>query len=379
MFSITIKTGLTGGFLFLKTFILLCLNDIVFEIKQLINIKSCRASGFYDAPYRKKRRISQHLSKDAERRNMVKTNIDEAIARVTDWQGKDISYEMVPGGITNPNYKVTVDGTAYFLKIPGAGTDFIDRDNCHMANVIAAETKAGPQVCYYFEDTGVEIFEWLDGYRQVIFGDVFDKHIFEEIVSKIRDFHNLDNAVLPLKQSGFDYGRDMMERASKGNFTPPWFERMQYLLYKCEEAIETAGVDYKPCHKDFWTNNMMYNDETGDLKVIDWEYAAMGDPYWDLAGFSTTNYLTDQMDVDMIKIYCGGWDEVAFAKLKVNKLASDISWSFWALQQRINSDVNYDYMNWYCQKTARLQHAWVDPRVDMWFNLLKGVSPYYTK
>ena len=78
-------------------------------------------------------------------------------------------------------------------------------------------------------------------------------------------------------------------------------------------------------------------------------------------------------------LLCGGWDEVAFAKLKVNKLASDISWSFWALQQRINSDVNYDYMNWYCQKTARLQHAWADPRVDIWFNLLKGVSPYYTK
>ena len=60
---------------------------------------------------------------------MIKTNINEAIARIDDWKGKDVTYELVPGGITNPNYKVFVDGTPYFLKIPGAGTDFIDRDN----------------------------------------------------------------------------------------------------------------------------------------------------------------------------------------------------------------------------------------------------------
>ena len=64
---------------------------------------------------------------------MKKTNIDEAVARVADWQGKDVSYEPVAGGITNPNFKVFVDGKAYFLKIPGAGTDFINRDVCHAA------------------------------------------------------------------------------------------------------------------------------------------------------------------------------------------------------------------------------------------------------
>ena len=53
---------------------------------------------------------------------MVKaTNIEEAIARIADWQGKDVTYEAVEGGITNPNFKVFVDGQTYFLKIPGAG------------------------------------------------------------------------------------------------------------------------------------------------------------------------------------------------------------------------------------------------------------------
>ena len=51
---------------------------------------------------------------------IVKTNIDEAIARIDDWKGKKVTYAPVAGGITNPNFKVNVDGTNFFLKIPGA-------------------------------------------------------------------------------------------------------------------------------------------------------------------------------------------------------------------------------------------------------------------
>ena len=310
---------------------------------------------------------------------MVKTTIEEAIARIEDWKGKEIKYEVVPGGITNPNFKVFVDGKPYFLKIPGAGTDFIDRDNCHAANVIAANSGAGPQVYYYFEDTGVEVFEWLEGYRQVIFGDVYDKHIFTEIVQKICSFHNLDNATLPLKQSGFDYGRDMIARASKGNFTPPWHKKMLWLLDSCEEALENAGIEYKPCHKDFWTNNMMYNEETNDLKIIDYEYGSMGDPYYDLGLYSAVNFLTEDFDVIMNTIYNNGVnDEIGFARLKLNKIAGDIKWAYWSLYQAMGSDLT-DYMNWYGPKVARLQHMWADPRVDLWLNKLNGKTPFYTK
>ena len=112
---------------------------------------------------------------------MLKTTIDEAIARVAPWQGKDISYAPVAGGITNPNFKVTVDGEDFFLKIPGEGTDFIDRDNAHIANLIASETGVGPKVCYYFGDTGVEIVKWMDGYRTLTFGDIYDEKIFVKI------------------------------------------------------------------------------------------------------------------------------------------------------------------------------------------------------
>ncbi len=301
-----------------------------------------------------------------------KTNIDEAIAQVADWKGKDVKHEVVTGGITNPNYKIHVDKKDYFLKIPGAGTeDFIDRDNCHAANIIGMETGCGPKVYYYFADTGVEIWEWLDGYRQVVFGDIYSEKIFVKIAEAVRNFHN-SGKTLPKKQTLFEQAWQMIERSKGGGYLPPWYDKMLFILTKIEEAIQKAGIDFKPSHNDFYTNNFLYNDEKEELKLIDFEYASMNDSYNDLGCYSTTNYLTEAMDVLLSTIYHGGWDEKGFAKIKLYKIVADIKWGFWALQQYLFSNVNFDFMNWYGMKTARLQHLWQDPRLDYWLNLLKG-------
>lgn len=303
---------------------------------------------------------------------VVKTNIDEAIARVAEWQGKNIEVAPISGGITNPNFIVTVDGVKNFLKIPGAGTDFIDRPNCHIANVIAAEAGCGPEVYYYFEDTGVEIFQWLEGYRQVTFGDVYKKPLFVGMFEAVRNFHNLPGAEMPLHQSLFAQAWDMIELAKNGDYMPAWHDRLLHILTEIQETVEPK-IEEKPCHNDFWTNNMMYNDEIGDLKIIDYEYASMNDPYCDLGLICTTNYFPEAYDVEANKIYhYGTYDELGFAKMKLYKVACDLKWCYWALQQYLNSDVDFDYMAWYGQKIARLQHLWVDPRYDYWLGVVNG-------
>lgn len=303
---------------------------------------------------------------------MVRTSIDVAIARMEDWKGKKINYTSISGGITNPNYKVNVDGTAYFLKIPGDGTDFIDRANCHAANALAGECGAGPRVYCYFEDTGVEVFEWLEGYRQVVFGDVFIEKLFDKIIKNTAAFHNSDKKALPLEQSLIQQAWEMNALAKDAGYIPPWNNRMEYLLHVIEEAVDRAGVICKPCHNDLWTNNMMYNEKKDDLKIIDFEYASMSDPYSDLGTLSTMNYFTEAMDVEMIKRYHNGvFDEKGFARMKLYKIVCDIKWGYWSLQQDTHSKIDFDYMAWYDGKMARLQHLWQDPRLDYWLGLLE--------
>lgn len=306
---------------------------------------------------------------------MISTTIQEAIDRIEDWKGKDIIYSSVSGGITNPNYKVTVNGEEFFLKIPGAGTSFIDRNNCHLANMLAGNSNTGPKVMYYFNDTGVEVFQWLTGYRQFTFGDIYDEDTFYQIFQKLSAFHNAKDGVLPATDSLIDQAWTMNKLAKQAGYLPPWNDRMEYLLKVIEEALQHDGITFKPCHNDFWSNNMMYNDQTHDLKIIDFEYASMNDPYADLGTISTINYFTEDMDVAMIKAYTGkGYDELAFARMKLYKIVSDIKWGYWALHQYASSDVDYDYMNWYGIKITRLQHLWQDPRLDFWLNALNKKS-----
>lgn len=313
-------------------------------------------------------------------RKLKKTTVEEAIARVSEWKGKDIKYEAEVTGITNPNYKVFVNGAPYFLKIPGAGTDaFIDRDNCHAASLIAMETGAGPVVTHYFEDTGVEIWEWLDGYRQVVWGDMYNEKIVNTIAKAIRKFHDNKDHVLPVKQTLFEQSWHMVELAKAGGYEPPWHETFMNLQKRIEDAVLKDGIDYKPCHNDFWSNNFMFNDDKQDFKMVDFEYASMNDPYNDLGCWSAINYFTEEMDVHLCKAYHGEWDEKGFAKIKLYKIIADIKWGYWALQQYVNSDLSFDFMDWWGIKIGRLQHFIIDPRVEYWINLLKGRPAFRKK
>jgi thiamine kinase-like enzyme len=301
------------------------------------------------------------------------------ISRIHDWKGREVRYEQVIGGITNPNWKVCVDGKDYFVKVPGKGTEaFIDRNNCHQANLIAQNTGIGPPVFHFFEDTGVEIFDWIEGYKPMRFGDVLEREKFYKMIDVIRKFHRYEEIELPLTQTAFEQTFTMIQltRQLQG-YMPPEIDRMEWLARTIEEAIMTAGIDYVPCHNDLWSANYVWNDEKRDAKLLDYEYASMNDECYDFGIWSAVNYFTEAMDKELIRYYYGEYDEKMFARFKLYKILQDIKWAMWSCVQAVTSPVeDYDYFNWYGTKMARLKHFWADPRLDYWLNILKGVTAF---
>lgn len=297
------------------------------------------------------------------------------IDQIPDWRGKAVEYTPVVGGITNPNWKVSVEGRAFFVKIPGRGTEaFIDRKNAHIASRIAQDLGIGARMCYSLEASGVEVFEWLEGYRGLNFGDVFSGEIFYKIIDTIRKFHRYQNEALPLTQTPFEETYKYFRLARElGGYLPPEMERMEWMAHQIEAAVMVAGIPLVPCHNDFWTANFMLHTGSGQLKLIDYEYASMGDECYDFADISGTNYFTEAMDNEWIRYYYAGFNEEKFARMKLYKMLKDIGWSMWSLVQAKQSSVqNYDYYEWFGTKMCRLRQLWVDPRIDYWLNLLKG-------
>src|SRR5512146_1609414 len=91
--------------------------------------------------------------------------IEEVVARVEDWRGKSVSIEPLSGGLTNSNFKVVVDGTPYFVRVPGANTELlaIDRNNEYYNASAAASGGVGPKVLYFLPEYQVMVLEFLQG------------------------------------------------------------------------------------------------------------------------------------------------------------------------------------------------------------------------
>ena len=302
-------------------------------------------------------------------------DILDIIDEVDDWRGKEVKYEPVTGGKTNLNWKVNIEGADYFVKIPGQGTEaFIDRKNCHEANLIAQNAGIGPKVFKFFEDTGVEIFEWIDGCVPAGFGDVFDENKFYKMVDVARKFHSYKEIKLPLVQTAFEQTANMLKLARKlKGYIPAEIDRMEWLVKVIEEAIMASGIDYVPCHNDLWTANFVWINEDQEVMLLDYEYASMNDECYDLGIWSAVNSFSEGMDYELIRYYYGQADEYKFARLKLYKILQDIKWAMWSCVNAVSSPVSeFDYFEWLGTKMARLRGFWNDPRLDYWLNLLKG-------
>ncbi|MEN6392222.1 MAG: choline/ethanolamine kinase family protein, partial [Anaerolineaceae bacterium] len=91
--------------------------------------------------------------------------IEEVVHKIPDWHGKSIEIQSLSGGLTNTNYKVTVDGTPYFVRVPGASTELlaVDRRNEYENSKAAALAGVGPKVIYYLPDEKVMVLEFIIG------------------------------------------------------------------------------------------------------------------------------------------------------------------------------------------------------------------------
>jgi thiamine kinase-like enzyme len=303
-----------------------------------------------------------------------------AINRVEDWKGKEVTYKRVAEGITNPTWELWVDGKHhFFMKVPGKGTEkFINRDIVYKADTAAGKVGSGPAPLYYFPDTKICVYEWLEGYYTCRWAEAFDQEIFFAMIDAMKKFHNC-GADLGLKSNAFDHAWQMIKIAEEGGGIQPYdLDGAKILLERIEKAFKQAGMEYKPCHSDTYIINFMWNPATKDCKMIDFEYASMGDITYDLGIFSVDEFYEDPQDMLIIKRYFGEFDEQWFARLKLMKLVSDIKWGMWASVQALEAEIEFDFVRYNGWKFARYRSHLVDPRVEYWLNILKG-KPVFQK
>jgi thiamine kinase-like enzyme len=109
------------------------------------------------------------------------------------------------------------------------------------------------------------------------------------------------------------------------------------------------------------------------MQLIDWEYAGMGDRWFDLGNFAVNNELDDDQGDLLLEAYFGEPpDERKRATLKLFRFMSDFREGMWGVVQAGVSELDFDFRDYAQKHFDRLETARTDPRFDGWIEEAKS-------
>ena len=225
--------------------------------------------------------------------------LEEAVERV--WPGREARVEVLGGGITNHNLKVDVDGEQYVLRVAGKDTGLlgIDRTVELAATEAAAQAGIGPEVVAFVEPEGWLVTRFVAGATPPV-ERMREADTLVRVAAALRAFH--DGPAIPGTFDSFrvveTYRATALERGGRVPEEYDWANEVAGRI----EAERSADAPV-PCHNDLLNANFL--DDGERLCIVDWEYAGMGDRFFDLANFAINHELDEGASDVLLGAYFG--------------------------------------------------------------------------
>jgi thiamine kinase-like enzyme len=303
--------------------------------------------------------------------------LTEAVARLSALLGpREGGVLPLEGGITNRNFRVNFGGTDYVVRLPGKDTDLlgIDREAERLATKEAAELGLGPKVGAMLDHPPCLVTCFVRS-REVTAAELREPACVSEVAGALRRFHE-SGLELPtdfyVSQIADDYAEVTRRR---GGSVPEAFDDAREQARKVVKAVrkneEHAPV---PCHNDLLTANFLSGGE--QLVIVDWEYAGMGDRFFDLGNFAVNNELGDEDEGRLLEAYFGEPPTPRRqAALKLFRFMSDLREAMWGVVQTSVSDLDFDFGAYADKHFTRMAETSADERFRDWLKEAGGRSP----
>jgi thiamine kinase-like enzyme len=286
--------------------------------------------------------------------------VDETAVAARVWPGKALELEPLGGGITNRNFKVVVDGEAYVLRIGGKDTELlgIDREAEHEASLAAAELGVGPDVVAFVKPEGYLVTRFVDG-GPIPPEEMRQPALLRRAGQTLRRIHGG-----PRLRARFDSFRVVeayaATAAAHGVAVPAEYDWAHGIAADVEGARRTAAE--RPCHNDLLNANFLAQGER--MRIVDWEYAGMGDPFFDLANFSINHELAEDENVLLLEAYFGETRDADLDALRLMRFMSDFREAMWGVVQQGISELDFDFGAYARDHFARLRRTAASPEFE---------------
>jgi thiamine kinase-like enzyme len=277
-----------------------------------------------------------------------------SLQRVPETAGRQLTLTALSGGITNRNYLITpADGDdRYVVRLAGNDTHLlgISREVEHAATVAAAGVGVGPQVVAFIRPEGYLVTRFIEG-SAVSAEQMHDQGTLARIVDSLRRVHGgpaIPGLFVPFRI--VEAYRALA--ASRGVLIPEEWEAAHEASRKIERALLETPGELLPCHNDLLNANFL--DDGKRIRIVDWEYAGMGDPFFDLANFSVNNELDDEEDEYLLGLYDGMVRVSRLARLQLMRVVSDFREAMWGVLQQGISTLDVDFVAYADEHFERL-------------------------
>jgi len=260
--------------------------------------------------------------------------------RRLDWGRGPLVIEPISGGISNHNFLVRVGDRAYVARLcqerPLLGIDRRNEVVCHQA---ASALGLAPEVVHH--EPGLLVARFVDGHTLGP-ADVRSPDVLVRLAALLHHLHEAWDALTGevLYFCPFQTIRTYARSAARLKAALP--ADLDALLEDARRLAHRIGPS-RPvlCHNDLLAANLI--DDGRRLWLVDWEYAGVGHPLFDLANASANAGLSDDQDRALLEAYRGHLDPRELADLRIFKAVSLLRESLWSTIQTVASDIDFDY------------------------------------
>ena len=240
---------------------------------------------------------------------------------------KVYSFTILEGGLSNVSFAIN---NAYVMRVPSSYVKpFVNyRNEENILNVISS-LKMSEKIVYFDSKNGIKISKYIHG------GFTYDETPSnEQIIMTAKAVKKLHRQKIKVKNyfSPLERLEHYRSYSLKEKLDQRYEKKIVRLMGSYLEKEELIL-----CHNDLVRGNLLYKFD--DVVVIDWEYAGMNSPYFDIASFISENNLDEHQKELFLQSYFGSKLNNLKRK-KVNTFVNfnDILWYYWALMMHKNTE-----------------------------------------
>ena len=302
-------------------------------------------------------------------------NAEAAIGRVPQWRGRMARYSPLVGGLMNQNWLVEIDGDPrkYFVKVPGAGSEiFINRVTANEAARNAHAMGVAPEVIFFDPSDGLEVSEFLEGYRACTNADFGEPAIRAAALACYRQIHSgpplgqtktifdmIEEHIAQGRELGSDFPVDM-----------PWLE---HRYSQAKAAFLASGLDLVPCFNDPMPGNFLIGADPSSpkpMRLVDYEFASNNERSYELGVLFAEMFYDERLTEQLVDQYLGEHRPAMVARVVVNRALADLKWASWAVVNRKLNAWDFDYQKYGVWKYMRARDIMYDPRWESWLRMV---------